>query len=114
MTAIFTFANLTGAVFVFTYLVVIAPRQYVSHGWVADAIAFSVYAVVAFTLEAWWSEVSWRRALGWFAGQGEPTPEEQDATLRLPLFEGSRSFVAWAVASVFFPVHSLLFGAPAG
>jgi adenylate cyclase len=52
--------------------------------------------------------------LGWFAEQREPTLAEQNMTLRVPLIEAGRSFVAWAAASVFFSGYALSFGAPGG
>ncbi|MCU1430450.1 MAG: adenylate cyclase [Actinomycetia bacterium] len=113
LVAICTFANLDGAVFVFLYLDLIAPQRYGAHSWVVDAITFSVFALVAFGLEAVWSEMSWQRSLGWFAEQREPTLAEQNMTLRIPLVEAGRSFVAWATASVFFSLYALSFGAPA-
>ncbi|MDQ1520302.1 MAG: adenylate cyclase, partial [Actinomycetota bacterium] len=113
LVAICTFGNLDGAVFVFVYLDLIAPRSYGAHSWVTDAITFTLFGVVAFSLEAIWSELSWRRAIGWFAEEREPTPAEQNMTLRIPLVEAGRSFVAWVAASVFFSVYALSFGAPA-
>src|SRR4051794_17725451 len=106
-----TVANLVGAVFVFLYLVVIAPQRFGDRSWVVHAIAFSAYAVVAFPVEAWWSEYRWRRVLGWFDAGRPPTRAEQDATLRLPMHEAGWSFVAWAIASALFPVYALFVGA---
>jgi hypothetical protein len=95
-------------VFVFVYLVFIAPTEHSRHGWVPDAVAFTVYALAALGLEAWWSIRSWDRALGWLAEHRPPSPAEQTATLRLPLREAAESFVAWAVASVVFPAFGLV------
>jgi adenylate cyclase len=103
-----TFANLAGALFVFLFLVAIAPGERQTHGWMPYTIAFTVYALVAFPLEAWWSTRNWNRVLGWVAEERNPTPAEQEATLRLPLREAGWSFVAWAVASVAFPLFDLI------
>ncbi len=104
--AICTAANLAGAVFVFVYLVRIAPSARARHGIEPDVIAFSSFAVCAFALEAWWSQVSWNRALGWLAEKRAPTAREQEATLRLPLREAARSSVAWAVGALFFALFA--------
>jgi adenylate cyclase len=109
LAAICTVANLAGAVFVFAYLVQIAPGERLQHGSAPDVIAFSVYAVCAFSLEAWWSQVSWNRALGWLSDDRTPSSIERDATLRLPLREAARSGVAWIVAAAFFGVFSVVF-----
>jgi adenylate cyclase len=101
--AICTVANLAGAVFVFVFLVAIAPGDRLTD-WVPCAIAFSIYALIAFPLEALWSQRSWDRVLGWVAETRPPTRGEQEATLRLPFGEAARSFVAWAVACVVFSV----------
>ncbi|MCU1465102.1 MAG: hypothetical protein JWM72_1030, partial [Actinomycetia bacterium] len=108
LTAICTIANVAGSVFVFAYLVGIAPSERSQHGPVPDAVAFAIFAVCAFSLEAWWSSVNWQRALGWLALDRMPTSDERDATLRLPLREAGRSSVAWLVASVVFGVFSVM------
>ncbi|HEY7136426.1 MAG TPA: adenylate/guanylate cyclase domain-containing protein [Acidimicrobiia bacterium] len=101
--AICTFANLAGALFVFVFLIAIAPGDRLG-SWLPYAIAFVVYAAIAFPLEAWWSMRSWDRVLGWAAEDRPPAPAEQEATLRLPLSEAARSLVAWVIASVVFAV----------
>jgi adenylate cyclase len=107
--AICTFGNLAGAVFVFVYLVAIAPGYgRPGHGLRTDIIVFSVYAVVAVVAEARWSEWGWDRTLGWLAEERPPTPQEQQATLRLPARETAQSFVAWALGCVFFPVLDIV------
>ena len=106
--AICTAANLAGAVFVFVYLVEIAPSVRGRHGSAPDLIAFSAFAVVAFGLEAWWSQVSWNRTLRWLADRTPPSAAERDAVLRLPLREALRSSVAWAAGALFFGVFSAL------
>jgi adenylate cyclase len=108
LTAICTVANIAGSVFVFAYLVGIAPSERAQHGSGPDAVAFAVFAACAFSLEAWWSSVSWQRALGWLALDRMPTTDERDATLRLPLREAARSSVAWLVASVLFGVFAVV------
>jgi len=105
-----TVANLAGAVFVFLYLVVIAPRQGGADGWVANMITFAAFGIVAFTVEGCWSEYRWRRVLAWFGEQRPPTDTEQAATLRLPMHEAGWSFLAWLAASVFFPLVALALG----
>jgi class 3 adenylate cyclase len=102
-----TIANAGGAAFVFAYLVGIAPSERSLHGPGPDAIAFAIFTVCAFSAEAWWSNVSWQRALGWLALDRKPSPEERDATLQLPLREAARSSVAWLVAAVFFGVFAV-------
>ena len=69
--AICTVANLAGAVFVFVFLVAIAPGDRLTD-WVPCAIAFSIYALIAFPLEALWSQRSWDRVLGWVAETRPP------------------------------------------
>lgn len=96
LASICTFANLCGALFVFLYLVVVAPLGRPPHGWGPDVAAFVVFAVVAFGFEAWWSTVSWNRVLAWFHDGRVPTDGERASTLRLPLTEAARSYVAWA------------------
>jgi adenylate cyclase len=103
-----TFANFDGALFVYLYLVLVTRAEPESHEWVADVIAFAVYGVVALCFEAWWSERGWNRALGWREQGRPPTPAEQRATLRLPMEEAGKSFVAWAIASVFFPIFVVI------
>jgi adenylate cyclase len=105
--AICTLANLAGAVFVFVFLVALAPGERL-HDWTPYAIAFSLYAVIAFPLEAWWSERTWDRVLGWAGEARTPTVEEQEATLHLPASEAARSLLAWLVASVTFAVLCLV------
>jgi adenylate cyclase len=105
-----TVANLAGAVFVFVYLMRIAPSERLPRGSGPDVIAFVAFAALAFGLEAWWSQVSWNRALGWMRRRRMPSDAERDATLRLPLREAARSGVAWAVGAVFFPVFDVLRG----
>ncbi len=106
--AICTAANLAGAVFVFVYLIAIAPGERLRHGAGPDVIAFSIFALCAFPLEGWWSQVSWNRALGWLSDHRTPSASERDATLRLPMREAARSSVAWAVAAVFFALFSVV------
>ncbi|MDQ1509409.1 MAG: adenylate cyclase [Actinomycetota bacterium] len=106
--AICTVANIAGIVFVYLYLVRLAPGEHLRHGSAPDAIAFSTFAVTAFLLEAWWSQVSWNRALGWLSDERAPSEAERDATLRLPMREAARSSLAWAVGAVFFGVFSVV------
>jgi adenylate cyclase len=106
--AICTVANLAGVVFVYLYLVRLAPSESLRHGAAPDAIAFSAFAVCAFLLEAWWSQLSWNRALGWLSDQRTPSEDERDATLRLPMREAARTSVAWAVGAVFFAVFTVV------
>ena len=106
--AICTVANLAGAVFVYLYLTGLAPAERLRHGSVPDAIAFSVFGLCAFSLEAWWSQRSWNRALGWLAENRTPSASEQDATLRLPMREAARSSVAWAVGAAFFAMFTVV------
>jgi adenylate cyclase len=106
--AICTVANLAGIVFVYLYLVRLAPGEHLRHGTLPDAIAFSVFAVLAFVLEAWWSQVSWNRALGWLSEERTPTEAERDATLRLPMQEAARTSVAWAIGAVFFGLFTVV------
>jgi class 3 adenylate cyclase len=108
--AICTVANLVGAVFVFVYLMRIAPSERMRHGMGPDVIAFVAFAAVAFGLEALWSQVSWNRTLGWLKDRRMPSESERDATLRLPLREAGRSSVAWAVGAVLFPLFDVLRG----
>jgi adenylate cyclase len=106
--AICTIANLAGAVFVYLYLTQLAPSEPLRHGAGPDAIAFSVFGVCAFLLEAWWSQVSWNRALGWLKDERTPSEAEREDTLRLPMREAARSSVAWAVCAVFFGVFAVV------
>jgi adenylate cyclase len=106
MGVICTVANLAGAVFVFLYLVQIAPSATSRHGSGPDVIAFSIFGVVVFTLEGWWSTVSWNRTLAWLSEGRLPTAAERDATLGLPLREAARSGVGWIAAAVFFAIFS--------
>jgi adenylate cyclase len=108
LASICTVANLAGAVFVFVYLVAVAPSEQLRHGSGPDVIAFSAFALCGFALEAWWSQVSWNRALGWLSDGRAPSADEQDATLRLPLREAARSSLAWAAAAAFFAVFSVV------
>ncbi|MDQ1466887.1 MAG: adenylate cyclase [Actinomycetota bacterium] len=108
LASICTIANLSGAIFVFLYLVEIAPSQRQRHGAAPDAIAFSVFAVCAFALEAWWSQVSWNRALDWLSDRRTPSARERDATLRLPMQEAARSSIAWGVAAAFFALFDVV------
>ncbi|HEX7097043.1 MAG TPA: adenylate/guanylate cyclase domain-containing protein [Acidimicrobiales bacterium] len=110
--AICTVANLAGAIFVFVYLVAIAPGERLDD-WTVYAIAFGVYSLVAFPLEAWWSARAWDRVLGWAAESQPPTAAQQEATLHLPLGEAGRSLVAWIVAAAVFSVLVLVLGSSA-
>lgn len=112
--AICTFANLAGALFVFVFLIAIAPGQPVPHGWVPYAVAFTGYGLVVFPLEGWWSTRSWYRVFSWIAEERALTPAEQEATLRTPLREAGRSFIAWAVASAAFPLLCLMIDGDTG
>jgi adenylate cyclase len=105
--AICTLANLAGAVFVFVFLVGIAPGARIPDT-TTYAIAFCVYASVVFPLEAWWSKRNWDRVLAWTVERRPPTASEQEATLRLPGTEAARSFLAWGVASVLFAVLAVV------
>src|SRR5688572_5380336 len=96
--AICTFANLDGAFFVFLYLNVIAPSDGRTRVRALAVVIFVAYAIGATVLEAMWSIRSWDRTLQWRRENRLPTEAEQRATLRLPLHEAARSFVAWAVA----------------
>ena len=106
LAAICTVANLAGAVFVFVYLVQIAPGVRSRHGSAPDVVAFSAFAVATFALEAWRSQVSWNRTLRWLADRTPPSAVDRDAVLRLPLREAARSGVAWIVGAVYFGVFT--------
>jgi class 3 adenylate cyclase len=108
LAAICTAANLAGAVFVFLYLDQIAPSERHRHGGAPDTIAFSLFAVCAFVLEACRSQASWNRTLGWLADRRMPRADERSATFRLPLVEAVLSSVAWVVGAVFFSVFAVV------
>jgi adenylate cyclase len=103
-----TVANLSGAVFVFVFLVAIAPGNRLPSGGALYTIAFSIYGLIVFPLEGWWADRSWRRTLAWVVEGRAPTPVERDATLRMPIQEATWSFLAWAGAAVLFPVFCLI------
>ena len=105
--AICTFANFDGALFVFVYLVAIT-HAVGRYGWFANAVALTLFGIAALAVEAWWSQRGWDRALAWLPEERPPTAAEQKATLRLPLEEAAKSFVAWAAASVLFPLYAVL------
>jgi adenylate cyclase len=108
LASICTVANLAGAIFVVVYLVAIAPTGRSRHGSGPDLLAFSGFALFAFALEAWWSQVSWNRALGWLSDDRIPSVGEREATLRLPLREAARSSAAWAVGAAFFAAFTVV------
>ena len=103
------FSNVDGAVFVFAYLMFIAPNDMPDdpQGPWQDVLAFVGFSAVAFPLCGW---LCWRvagRYLCWLDEERRPTPEERTGTLRVPWLLATMCFATWVVAAVFFTVGSI-------
>ena len=103
------FSNLAGALFVFTYLMFIAPNDMPDDPqgpWV-DVLSFVGFSAVAFPVCGWLCYRLAGRHLCWLDDDRPPTPAERAGTLRLPWLLAQLSFATWVLAAVFFTVGSI-------
>jgi len=97
-------ANAAGAVFIFTFLTFLAPREGPTPdgSTLADVVALVAYLVVSITLCGFVIDRTIDRAAAWVQEDRAPTPIERRKTLALPRRLAALSFVPWIGAAVFF------------
>ena len=102
------FANLDGALFVFLYTAVllrpVSDPAGVYGPIKADVVIFAAYLLMAGALGWWQCERQYNARTRWIKEREEPTDDERDAVLRIPLAMTKFSLVPWLAAAPLFGI----------
>src|SRR5687767_1844262 len=104
-------SNMLGACDVFFFgalLAPVAPDEGVDRAEVvlANAALFVPYMTVTLAIGDRWGLARFRRLEGWLMSGRDPTPEERDEALRLPLYQAKITAFFWLLAAVVFTIFN--------
>ena len=106
-------SNMLGACDVFFFgalLAPITPSDGIDRGEVvlANAALFVPYMATTLVIGDRWGLARFRRLEGWLMSDRDPTPDERDEALRLPLYQAKITAFFWLLAALVFTVFNAI------